>query len=100
MEEICICQKVVSVNNVLPDANGNVTVGMDNTVTCIGSTILASSNTSCTYGDTVAGSTLIGIGIDNDGGWSFDNLGYTGTWLKLSANSPNSNGWGLYRRIA
>lgn len=68
----------------------------------VGSTVLATTNIALSYGQTTAGSNLRYAGLDLDGGVLDlnNNIGATGTWIKVSGNSGNNNGFGLYRRIA
>lgn len=68
----------------------------------VGSTVLATTNIALGYGATTAGSNLKFAGLDTDGGILNlnNNIGATGTWIKVSGNSGNNNGFGLYRRIA
>ena len=68
----------------------------------VGSTVLAMTNIALSYGQTTAGSNLKYAGLDLNGGiLDLNNsIGATGTWVKVSGNSDNNNGFGLYRRIA
>lgn len=68
----------------------------------IGSTIHACTGIQVEYGATVAGSALKYAATDTAGG-IYDlnrHLTTVGTWLKVSGNSSNTGGFGLYRRIA
>jgi hypothetical protein len=68
----------------------------------IGSTIHACTGAQVAYGGTVAGSQLKYAALDAGGGIYDLNhqLTTVGTWLKVSGNSSNTGGFGLYRRIA
>lgn len=68
----------------------------------IGSTIHACTGVQVEYGATVAGSALKYAAMDAGGGIYDLNRQLTtvGTWLKVSGNSGNTGGFGLYRRIA
>ena len=68
----------------------------------IGSTIHACTSTQVDYGATVAGSALKYAAMDAGGGIYDLNhqLTTVGTWLKVSGNNGNTDGFGLYRRIA
>ena len=68
----------------------------------IGSTILAITGTWVDYGQITAGSGLKYAALDDNGGiYDLNNhIGATGTWIKVSGNSGNTGGFGLYRRIA
>jgi hypothetical protein len=86
---------IVTTNN-LPSLLGGIGV-YD-----IGSTIHACTGAQVAYGGTVAGSQLKYAALDAGGGIYDLNhqLTTVGTWLKVSGNSSNTGGFGLYRRIA
>ena len=68
----------------------------------IGSTILALTGTWVDYGHRIAGSGLRYAALNKNGGiYNLDiSIGATGTWVKVSGNSSETSGFGLYRRIA
>ena len=68
----------------------------------IGSTVHARTDSQAEYGATVAGSQLKYAAMDSgDGIYDLNRqLTTVGTWLKVSGNSGNTGGSGLYRRIA
>ena len=67
-----------------------------------GSTILALTGTRVDYGDIIAGSGLRYAALNRNGGiYDLDiSIGATGAWVKVSGNSSETSGFGLYRRIS